>query len=145
MNADPLVSKEDERESEEVGERLREAPVLAVPSLIESCHEKLSWFSLDHIAPSDQSMRGRMLGYFWLLFDDVSRRPAGFMSLERFTANPPRLSSTCSLSLISTFHRTAQKTSSGAWECTSDSQWILPSIPSTLVLICLSRMHVDIN
>ncbi len=25
-----------------------------------------------------------MLGYFWLLFEDVSRRPAEFMSLEQF-------------------------------------------------------------
>ncbi len=67
------------------------------------------------------------------------------MSLEQFTTNPSRLSSTCSPSLISTFHCTAQKTSSGARECTSDSQRILPSIPSTLVLICLSWMHADIN
>ncbi len=41
-NGDPFVPKEEEREAEEIGKRLREAPVSAIPSLIESCHGELS-------------------------------------------------------------------------------------------------------
>jgi hypothetical protein len=90
-----------------------------------------------------------MSSYFWLpVFGSISRgrrRPNGIPVTRAVQDQSFKAFQACWLSLISTFHCTAQKTSSGAWECTSDSQTILPSLPSTLVLICSWRMHVHIN